>query len=59
MFPFLMEKSLTDSISFVFLITRLQGEPSFNLFGFLMCIGATAARALKTVVQGILLSSEG
>ncbi|KAG5238300.1 sugar phosphate/phosphate translocator [Salix suchowensis] len=25
------------------------GEPSFNLFGFLMCIGATAARALKTV----------
>ncbi|KAH8499107.1 hypothetical protein H0E87_017859 [Populus deltoides] len=36
-----------------------QGEPSFNLFGFLMCIGATAARALKTVVQGILLSSEG
>uniref|UniRef100_A0A7N0ZWF8 Sugar phosphate transporter domain-containing protein n=1 Tax=Kalanchoe fedtschenkoi TaxID=63787 RepID=A0A7N0ZWF8_KALFE len=35
------------------------GEPSFNLFGFLMCIGATAARALKSVVQGILLSSEG
>ncbi|KAJ6345230.1 hypothetical protein OIU78_007991 [Salix suchowensis] len=25
------------------------GEPSFNLFGLLMCIGATAARALKTV----------
>ncbi|XP_071734476.1 probable sugar phosphate/phosphate translocator At3g11320 [Rutidosis leptorrhynchoides] len=35
------------------------GEPSFNLFGFVMCVGATAARALKTVVQGILLSSEG
>lgn len=35
------------------------GEPSFHLFGFLMCIGATAARALKSVVQGILLSSEG
>ncbi|KVI09854.1 probable sugar phosphate/phosphate translocator At3g11320 [Cynara cardunculus var. scolymus] len=35
------------------------GEPSFNLFGFIMCIGATAARALKTVVQGMLLSSEG
>ncbi|KVI04882.1 probable sugar phosphate/phosphate translocator At3g11320 [Cynara cardunculus var. scolymus] len=35
------------------------GEPSFHLFGFIMCIGATAARALKTVVQGILLSSEG
>ncbi|MFS7958097.1 putative sugar phosphate transporter domain-containing protein [Helianthus anomalus] len=35
------------------------GEPSFNLFGFIMCVGATAARALKTVVQGILLSSDG
>lgn len=35
------------------------GEPSFHLFGFLMCIGATAARALKTVLQGILMSSEG
>ncbi|KAL9231410.1 hypothetical protein vseg_006642 [Gypsophila vaccaria] len=35
------------------------GEPSFHLFGFLMCVGATAARALKSVVQGILLSSEG
>ncbi|CAN0837818.1 Probable sugar phosphate/phosphate translocator At3g11320 [Linum grandiflorum] len=35
------------------------GEPSFHLFGFLMCISATAARALKSVLQGILLSSEG
>ncbi|KAL8525526.1 hypothetical protein ACS0TY_014953 [Phlomoides rotata] len=35
------------------------GEPSFHLFGFLMCVGATAARALKFVVQGILLSSGG
>ncbi|XP_015692779.2 probable sugar phosphate/phosphate translocator At3g11320 [Oryza brachyantha] len=34
------------------------GEPSFHLFGFIMCVGATAARALKTVLQGILLSSE-
>ncbi|KAI9109129.1 hypothetical protein K1719_019752 [Acacia pycnantha] len=34
------------------------GEPSFHLFGFIMCISATAARALKTVLQGILLSSE-
>ncbi|KAF7816051.1 putative sugar phosphate/phosphate translocator [Senna tora] len=34
------------------------GEPSFHLFGFLMCVGATAARALKTVLQGVLLSSE-
>lgn len=35
------------------------GEPSFHLFGFLMCISATAARAFKSVLQGILLSSEG
>ncbi|KAK6135810.1 hypothetical protein DH2020_030418 [Rehmannia glutinosa] len=28
------------------------GEPSFHLFGFIMCVGATAARALKSVVQG-------
>ncbi|KAK2440819.1 putative sugar phosphate/phosphate translocator [Trifolium repens] len=34
------------------------GEPSFHLFGFIMCVSATAARALKTVVQGVLLSSE-
>ncbi|CAO2814252.1 unnamed protein product [Amaranthus hypochondriacus] len=34
------------------------GEPMFNLFGFIMCVGATAARALKTVLQGILLSSD-
>ena len=37
----------------------MKGEPSFHLFGFIMCIAATAARALKTVLQGVLLSSEG
>uniref|UniRef100_A0A803MAH2 Sugar phosphate transporter domain-containing protein n=2 Tax=Chenopodium quinoa TaxID=63459 RepID=A0A803MAH2_CHEQI len=35
------------------------GEPSFHLFGFIMCISATAARAFKSVLQGILLSDEG
>ncbi|CAI0412225.1 unnamed protein product [Linum tenue] len=40
-------------------IIATGGEPSFHLFGFIMCIAATAARALKSVVQGILLSSEG
>ncbi|KAJ4969669.1 hypothetical protein NE237_002768 [Protea cynaroides] len=35
------------------------GEPSFHLFGFIMCLSATAARAFKSVLQGILLSSEG
>lgn len=34
------------------------GEPSFHLFGFIMCISATAARAFKSVLQSILLSSE-
>ncbi|GAY63600.1 hypothetical protein CUMW_226920 [Citrus unshiu] len=36
-----------------------EGEPGFHLYGFIMCISATAARALKSVLQGILLSSEG
>ncbi|XP_058731516.1 UDP-URONIC ACID TRANSPORTER 1-like isoform X1 [Vicia villosa] len=35
------------------------GEPGFHVFGFLMCLSATAARAFKSVLQGILLSSEG
>ncbi|CAI9755976.1 unnamed protein product [Fraxinus pennsylvanica] len=35
------------------------GEPSFHLYGFIMCVGATAARAFKSVLQGVLLSSEG
>ncbi|GBG64923.1 hypothetical protein CBR_g48671 [Chara braunii] len=33
------------------------GEPTFVWYGFLMCLIATAARALKSVLQGILLSS--
>ncbi|MBA0608110.1 hypothetical protein Godav_020357, partial [Gossypium davidsonii] len=36
----------------------LPAEPSFHLFGFLMCVSATAARASKSVLQAILLSSE-
>lgn len=35
------------------------GEPSFHMYGFIMCILATAARALKSVLQGLLLSCEG
>nr|XP_016495172.1 PREDICTED: probable sugar phosphate/phosphate translocator At5g04160 [Nicotiana tabacum] len=37
----------------------MTGEPSFHLYGFINCIGATAARAFKSVLQGVLLSSEG
>ncbi|KHN31567.1 Putative sugar phosphate/phosphate translocator, partial [Glycine soja] len=29
------------------------GESSFHLFGFIICVAATAARALKSVLQGI------
>ncbi|CAN6972209.1 unnamed protein product [Brassica rapa subsp. trilocularis] len=36
-----------------------EGELRFHLFGFLMCIAATGARALKSMLQGILHSSEG
>ncbi|XP_028783633.1 probable sugar phosphate/phosphate translocator At3g11320 [Neltuma alba] len=35
------------------------GEPNFHLLGFLICVSATAARAFKSVLQGVLLSSEG
>lgn len=35
-----------------------NSEPLFNLFGFLACVGSTASRALKSVVQGLLLTSE-
>ncbi|KAL9303241.1 hypothetical protein ACSQ67_020504 [Phaseolus vulgaris] len=35
------------------------GEPSFHLFGFVICVSSTAARAFKSVLQDILLSSEG
>ncbi|XP_028100911.1 UDP-URONIC ACID TRANSPORTER 1-like isoform X2 [Camellia sinensis] len=28
------------------------GEPSFHLYGFIMCVSATAARAFKSVLQG-------
>ncbi|CAN0854674.1 Probable sugar phosphate/phosphate translocator At5g05820 [Linum grandiflorum] len=54
---FLTYAALVPVVSGV--IVASGGEPSFHLFGFIMCVGATAARALKTVVQGILLSSEG
>eukprot|EP00899_Mesostigma_viride_P012904 jgi/Mesvir1/21614/Mv04039-RA.2 len=36
-----------------------EHEPLFNLLGFCMCLFATSARALKTVLQGLLLTNEG
>ncbi|KAK7256859.1 hypothetical protein RIF29_30399 [Crotalaria pallida] len=39
-------------------IIASRGEPSFHLLGFLLCVSSTAARAFKSVLQAILLSSE-
>ena len=40
------------------IVLASNSEPLFHLFGFIVCIGSTAGRALKSVVQGILLTSE-
>ncbi|KAF5734853.1 phosphate translocator-related family protein [Tripterygium wilfordii] len=40
------------------IVVASNSEPSFNLLGFLFCVGSTAGRALKSVVQGLLLTSE-
>ncbi|KAI3687498.1 hypothetical protein L1987_81195 [Smallanthus sonchifolius] len=40
------------------IVLASNSEPSFHLFGFLMCVGSTAGRALKSVVQGLLLTSD-
>ncbi|XP_057775654.1 probable sugar phosphate/phosphate translocator At1g12500 [Salvia miltiorrhiza] len=40
------------------IVLASNSEPLFHLFGFLMCVGSTAGRALKSVVQGLLLTSE-
>ncbi|XVF68911.1 hypothetical protein PTKIN_Ptkin11bG0039200 [Pterospermum kingtungense] len=65
-FAYLMTTKREGWVTYVTLIPVVTGviiasggEPLFHLFGFIMCAGATAARALKSVLQGILLSSEG
>ncbi|KAD3641263.1 hypothetical protein R6Q59_003876 [Mikania micrantha] len=40
------------------IVLASNSEPLFHLFGFVMCVGSTAGRALKSVVQGLLLTSE-
>ncbi|GFS34258.1 nucleotide-sugar transporter family protein [Actinidia rufa] len=40
------------------IVVASNSEPLFHLFGFLVCVGSTAGRALKSVVQGLLLTSE-
>ncbi|RXI02091.1 hypothetical protein DVH24_026621 [Malus domestica] len=65
-FSFLIIKKREASLTYAALmpvvagvIVASGGEPSFHLFGFVMCITATAARAFKSVLQEILLSSDG
>ncbi|GLT37558.1 hypothetical protein SLA2020_118690 [Shorea laevis] len=64
-FAYVMSQKRETWITYVTLIPVVAGviiasgaEPSFNLFGFVMCVSATAARAFKSVLQAILLSSE-
>jgi drug/metabolite transporter (DMT)-like permease len=40
------------------IVVSTNSEPLFHLFGFLVCVGSTAGCALKSVVQGIILTSE-
>ncbi|XP_074311850.1 putative sugar phosphate/phosphate translocator At1g12500 [Silene latifolia] len=40
------------------IVLASNSEPLFHPFGFILCVGSTAGRALKSVVQGIILSSE-
>ncbi|KAM1525341.1 hypothetical protein ACFX10_009819 [Malus domestica] len=65
-FAFLIIKSREAWLTYAALIPVVAGvifasggEPSFHLFGFVMCITATSARAFKSVLQEILLSSDG
>ncbi|KAK9837287.1 hypothetical protein WJX81_003509 [Elliptochloris bilobata] len=38
------------------IVVASGGEPLFHLIGFLACVGATAARAFKSVLQSVLMS---
>nr|TKS15405.1 hypothetical protein D5086_0000034420 [Populus alba] len=51
--------SLVNALPVVFgIVLASNSEHLFHLFGFLVCVGSTAGRAFKSVVQGILLASE-
>lgn len=40
------------------IVLASNSEPLFNIYGFIACLIATFARALKSVLQGLLLTSE-
>ncbi|KAF3635624.1 putative sugar phosphate/phosphate translocator [Capsicum annuum] len=59
LFLWLLVLLLQVGFCYLLSIDLAGGEPSFHLYGFIMCISATAARAFKSVLQGVLLSNEG
>nr|GMD47991.1 protein NRT1/ PTR FAMILY 5.6-like [Ipomoea batatas] len=66
LFAFLMTRKREAWVTYAALVPVVGGvviasggEPSFHWYGFIMCVSATAARAFKSVLQGVLLSSEG
>ena len=63
MFSFLLAKKLqkvyiTLVPVVVGIVLASNSEPLFHLWGFLACFTATFARALKSVLQGLLLTNE-
>ncbi|KAI8546431.1 probable sugar phosphate/phosphate translocator At1g12500 [Rhododendron vialii] len=40
------------------IVIASNSEPLFHLLGFLICVGSTAGRALKSVIQGLILTSD-
>jgi drug/metabolite transporter (DMT)-like permease len=40
------------------IVVASNSEPLFHPFGFMICLASAAGRALKSVVQGLLLTSE-
>lgn len=40
------------------IILASGSEPLFNMYGFIVCVSATAGRAFKSVLQGILLYAD-
>ena len=49
---------MTDDLCAPGIVLASNSEPLFHLWGFLACFSATFARALKSVLQGLLLTNE-
>lgn len=62
---FLITMKAESAMTYLTLIPVILGiviasnsEPSFHLFGVILCFASTGGRALKSVVQGLLLSND-